>query len=66
MKRTRPNFSKKGPKTVASLAFQNRKLRELLDSNDNFESIKARRKNTTWGIIFEAYVDMLVASIRLP
>lgn len=53
MKRIRLSFSKKGPKTVASLETHNRKLRELLDSNDKLDSMKATRKDTTWGTIFE-------------
>jgi hypothetical protein len=38
---------------VALLETHNRKLRELLDSNDKLDSMKATRKDTTWGIIFE-------------
>jgi hypothetical protein len=38
---------------VASLEIHNRKLRELLDSNDKLDSMKATRKDTTWGTIFE-------------
>ena len=47
------SFSKKGPKTVVLLETHNRKLRELLDSNDKLDSMKASRKDTTWATIFE-------------
>ncbi|KAE9366234.1 hypothetical protein N431DRAFT_351599 [Stipitochalara longipes BDJ] len=53
LKRIRLSFSKRGPKTVASLENHNRKLRELLDSNDKLDSMKATRKDTTLGTIFE-------------
>jgi hypothetical protein len=38
---------------VASLESHNRKLRELLDSNDKLDSMKTTRKDTTWGAVFE-------------
>jgi hypothetical protein len=38
---------------VGLLEIHNRKLRELLDSNDKLDSMKASRKDTTWGTIFE-------------
>ncbi|CZR68674.1 uncharacterized protein PAC_18573 [Phialocephala subalpina] len=53
LKRIRLSFSKRGPKTLAALETQNRKLRELLESNEKLESMKATRKDTTWGNIFE-------------
>jgi hypothetical protein len=38
---------------VALLESHNRKLRELLDSNDKLDSMKATRKDSTWGVVFE-------------
>lgn len=57
LKRIRLSFSKKGPKIVASLETHNRKLQELLNSNDKLDSMKATRKDTTWGTIFECIRD---------
>src|SRR3954467_1264317 len=53
LKRIHLSFSKKGTKTLAALESQNRKLRELLDSNDKLDSLKSVRKDTAWGAIFE-------------
>lgn len=53
LKRVRLSFSKKGPKTLSLLESHNRKLRELLESNDQLESMKATKKDTSWGGIFE-------------
>jgi hypothetical protein len=54
MKRTKIGFYKKYLKTAAALETHNRRLRELLDSNDKLDRIKASRKDTTWGTIFES------------
>ncbi|RDW61414.1 hypothetical protein BP5796_11306 [Coleophoma crateriformis] len=53
LKRIRLSFSKKGARTLLALETHNRKLRELLDSNDKLESVKATRKDTAWANIFE-------------
>ncbi|CZR67556.1 uncharacterized protein PAC_17455 [Phialocephala subalpina] len=46
LKRIRLSFSKRGPKTLAALEKHNRKLRELLDSNEKFEPLKTTRNLT--------------------
>lgn len=53
MKRVQLSFSKKGNNILSSLETHNRKLRELLDSNEKLESMKASRKDTTWANVFE-------------
>lgn len=53
LKRIHLSFSKKGTKTLTLLETQNRKLRELLDSSDKLDTLKIKRKDTTWGTIFE-------------
>ncbi|TAQ86665.1 hypothetical protein B7494_g5026 [Chlorociboria aeruginascens] len=55
LKRIRLSFSKRGTETVALLEMHNRKLRELLDSSDKLESMKAAttRKDTTWANVFD-------------
>ncbi|KAE8448823.1 hypothetical protein EG329_008825 [Mollisiaceae sp. DMI_Dod_QoI] len=53
MKRIRLSFSKRGPRTLTTLETRNRKLRELLESNEKLESMRATRKDTSWGSIFE-------------
>lgn len=53
MKRVQLSFSKKGNNILTSLESHNRKLRELLDSNEKLESMKTSQKDTTWGTVFE-------------
>lgn len=53
MKRVQLSFSKKGNNILTSLETHNRKLRELLDSNEKLESIKINQKDTKWGNIFD-------------
>ncbi|ESZ95287.1 hypothetical protein SBOR_4314 [Sclerotinia borealis F-4128] len=53
LKRIRHSFSKKGTKAVEALEKHNRKLRELLDSNDKLDSMKSVRKDTAWANIFD-------------
>jgi hypothetical protein len=53
MKRIRLSFSKRGPRTLAEFEAQNRKLGQLLESNEKLQTMKATRKDTTWGSIFE-------------
>jgi hypothetical protein len=53
LKRIRLSFSKKGVKTLAELEAHNRKLRELLDSSDKLDSVKAIRRDTRWATVFE-------------
>ncbi|KAM3076486.1 hypothetical protein ACMFMG_007298 [Clarireedia jacksonii] len=57
LKRIRYSFNKKGTKAVEALERHNRKLRELLDSNDKLENMKSGRKDTAWAKIFECIRD---------
>ncbi|KAF7874805.1 hypothetical protein EAF04_001979 [Stromatinia cepivora] len=52
LKRIRYSFSEKGPKAIETLEKHNRKLQELLDSNDKLHSMKSG-KDTAWAKIFE-------------
>jgi len=49
----RHSFSKKGTRAVESLKYQNKILRDLIDSNEKLSTQKAKRKDTTWATIFE-------------
>ncbi|KAB8300153.1 hypothetical protein EYC80_000380 [Monilinia laxa] len=67
LKRIRYSFSKRGTKAVEPLEKHNRKLRELLDSNDKLDNIKSVKKDTTWAKVFECirrHAKNLHAAIR--
>ena len=67
MKRVQLSFSKKGNNILTSLETHNRKLRELLDSNEKLESVKASQKDTTWANIFDCirkHANSIHAAIR--
>lgn len=49
----RHSFSKKGTRAVESLKYQNKILRDLIDTNERLSTQKAKRKDTTWATIFE-------------
>ncbi|KAF8851604.1 hypothetical protein BDZ45DRAFT_141974 [Acephala macrosclerotiorum] len=53
LKRLRISFSKRGDKTISQLEVHNKKLRELLDSKNKLDTMKASRKDTTLGTLFE-------------
>lgn len=53
MKRIHLSFSKKGVRALSALETHNRKLRDLMDSNDKLDGMRATRKDTKWASIFQ-------------
>ncbi|KAG9233738.1 hypothetical protein BJ875DRAFT_543514 [Amylocarpus encephaloides] len=53
LKRIQLSFSKRGTKKVASLESNNRKLRDLLNSNEWLDKKRIRHKGASWANVFE-------------
>jgi hypothetical protein len=67
LKRLRTSFRDEGPRTVGALEKLNGKLRDMLDANDKIESMRATRKDTPWGSIFQCirrHASSLHSAIR--
>ncbi len=63
----RYSFGKKGTRAVESLKYQNKVLRDLIDSNEKLRWQKAKKKDTAWATIFECirrHASSVHAAIR--
>ncbi|PMD13795.1 hypothetical protein NA56DRAFT_711631 [Hyaloscypha hepaticicola] len=66
MKRTKIGFSKKDLKTAAALETHNRRLRELLDSNDKLDRLRLQKCLSGDDLVFSMAFNIPDELYELP